>query len=295
MMFSCPTIETLLLLLLIPTTAATICYECASSTDLKNCSLIDSQQFDNLGCLIEFEDPDDTGLRVRRIKTFCPNNFTECQSLLDEKSTWLTFVWKTHNPKTKQLRKNPILSMWYECFNDRCNRPEYVQSLMTLNVSWNTEVLERKSSAKVVETQCYTCSNQTVPFVCTDIDTCDNGCKMQGYRLGANPVASRLLTLLNVKYWQPKCNDDLKEYQTIDYSINGYVINNLNKQTRNIAIEAYCSHDRCNSLSIVSALMNTTSIHFQSEPWLSPNRCMTLTARNVVLFYALLTWHAFHP
>ena len=183
--------------------------------------------------------------------------------------------------------------MWYECFGDRCNRPDYVQSLLTLNVSWDTELLESKSEAKAVDTQCYACSNQSAPFVCTGIDTCDNGCKMQGYRLGAYPVASRLLTLYNVRYWQPKCNDDLKAYQTIDYSLNGYVINNLNKKTRNMAIEAYCSHDRCNPLTIVSELINTVSIGFRSEPWLSSDSCVTLTSQSLIVFSTILTWLLF--
>ena len=268
MLFLCSSIM-VIISSLASTIIATICYECSNPMDLSTCSLINSEKFGNLGCLIEFEDPDDIGLRVRRITKFCPSNFTECSNLMEEKNTWLTLVWKMHNSNTKQLRKNPILSMWYECFGDKCNSPEYVESLMSINVSWNTQLLAMKSAKATSSTQCYTCSNQTIPFVCTGLGICENGCKMQGYRIGTNPVASRLLTIFDVRYWQPQCNHDLKEYQSSAYSLNGYVINNLNDKNRNVAIEAYCSRDECNRLDTISKFMNNISIVFQSEPWFS--------------------------
>ena len=273
---------------LVTSIRATICYDCPNPTDRSNCSLIDSERFGQLGCLIEFEDPDDTGLKIRRLSKFCPNNFGECSNLIVEKNTWLTFVWKRHNFTTKQLRKNPIVNMWYECFTDRCNNPEYVESLMSVNISWNTQLFDMSSVNDASSTQCYTCSNQTIPFVCTGSNTCEDGCKMQGYRIGTNPVASRLLTLFNVRYWQPHCNFDLKEYQSSDYSLNGYVINNLNAKRQNIAIEAYCSYDNCNHLNIISAFMNNISITFQSEPWFSGIDGMKQTVHFAFLYFCIV-------
>lgn len=254
---------------LVPIVRATICYDCPNPADPSTCSLIDSEAFGYLGCLIEFEDPLDTGLRIRRLSKFCPSNFTECLNLTVQKETWFTFVWKKHNPSTKELRKNPMVNIWYECFTDRCNDPEYIDSLMSVNVHWNTELFAKTSAEVVSSKQCYVCSNQTTPFVCTSTNRCENGCKMQGYRIDTNPVASRLLTLYHVRYWQPQCNDDLTDYQASNYSFNGYVINNLNAKRRNIAIEAYCSRDNCNHLDTISAFMNNISITFVSEPWFS--------------------------
>lgn len=283
MFFSCYSVFFLIISSLISITSAAICYECSSPINSSNCSLIDSTTFNALGCLIEFEDPDDTGLRVRRITKFCPNNFTECKNLVIEKSTWLTFVWKMHNPNTKQPRKNPILNMWYECFHDKCNNPEYIKSLVSVNVRWNVELLENKSIKEPLNTQCYTCNNQTIPFVCTSLNTCENGCKMQGYRISTNPVASRLLTIFNVRYWQPQCNYDLKEYQSSNYSINGYIINNLNSKNQNMAIEAYCLRDNCNQLDVISEIMNNVSISFESEPWFPSNDGMKQTVETTFL------------
>lgn len=287
MLFLCSAILVIISSLVTPN-MATMCYDCPNATDRSNCSLIDSDQIGHLGCLIEFEDPDDTGLKIRRLSKFCPTNFTECSSLIVEKNTWLTFVWKMHSSNTKQLRKNPIVNMWYECFTDRCNNPEYIESLMSVNISWNTQLFDMPSAKETPSTQCYTCSNQTIPFVCTGSNICENGCKMQGYRIGANPVASRLLTLFNVRYWQPQCNFDLKEHQSSDYSLNGYVINNLNAKRRNIAIEAYCSRDNCNHLDIISEFINNISITFQREPWFSGVEGMKQTVQFIFVHLIII-------
>jgi hypothetical protein len=269
-------------------TDATICYDCPSTGNFNECSLVESEMVGHLGCLIEFEDPEDTGLRVRRINTFCPKNFSECPNLLDEKHTWLTFMWKMHNSSTKQIRKNPISNMWYECFHDKCNSPDFIKSLMMVNVSWSTQILNMKSTKETLSTQCYTCSNETVPFICQQLGRCENGCKMQGYRISTNPVASRLLDKFNVRYCQPQCNHDLGEYQSSDYSINGYMINNLNQRSRNIAIEAYCLHDKCNPLNVISELMDNASLDFESEPWFYTNRGTQQAVQHVSLNFATL-------
>ena len=248
---------------------ATLCYECPNPSDTSNCSLINSDIGGRLGCLIEFEDANDTGLTVSRITQFCPTSLVECVHLSQEKNFWLTFVWKMHQQNTKQLRKNPIMKMWYECFHDRCNSPDFIQSLKTVTIHWDTQQLNMQQSTLSTSTKCFVCGNQTVPFVCTSSHSCENGCKMQGYRINANPYATRLLSIYDVKYWQPKCNDDLLDYQSANISLNGYLINNLNTSHRNLAIEVYCSHDECNRLDLLSGFMNTVSIKFQDQPWLS--------------------------
>lgn len=285
------------LVLQVSKTSGLQCFDCTNSTSLSDCALIDANSYGHLGCLIEIEDPDDSGLRVRKISSFCPQTLPECSNLTVSKHVWLTFVWKMHDSKTKFIRKNPILRMWFECFHDKCNDPEYVQSLLTLNVSWNIPFASRAPRETVLSnTTCYVCSNQSEPFVCTGTQTCSHGCKVQGFRLNTNSAATRLLKIYNVEKWQPQCNDDLLDYQASSYSLNGYMINNLNEKQKNMAVEAYCVDDNCNEMYKVSEVFNTAEIHLQHQPWFSNHgsfeqKTTSLSVRCIALF--LLYWLTF--
>ena len=64
MFFSYYSVFFLIISSLTSITSAAIRYECLSPINSSNYSLIDSTMFNALGCLIEFEDPDDTGLNI---------------------------------------------------------------------------------------------------------------------------------------------------------------------------------------------------------------------------------------
>lgn len=274
-----------LLSLKIESVYSAICYECSNPKDLSTCNFVDSSAFGNLGCLIELEDEDDTGFKINKITRFCPSNFTECSNLAAENNTWLSFVWKMHNTTTStiRLRKNPVMKMWFECFHDKCNNPEYIESLKSVAVTWKIENELDNVTISNDSLQCYTCQNLSEPFVCTGSRSCSNSCKMQGFRLNTNPVASRLFNLYNVNFWQPQCNNDFILPNLIDYSINGYFVYNLNNKTRNTAVEAYCKSDNCNQLYHISGLMNDVSIKFDNEPWSNQNSATKVFSNCLIL------------
>lgn len=266
---------------------ATICYECPDVKNLSSCYLFNSQLYGNLGCLIEFQNIDDNNqLEISRITKFCPTTINECNVVNDEKDVWLTIAWKMRNNKDFTLRKNPIEKMWYECFTDKCNDPTYIASLLSTKVTWNTALLMKEPKHSKLNS-CLSCSKQTSEYNCEIKANCNqknNICKMQGYLLNANPVGSRIITLNDVRYWQSKC-DELNLTQADQmFSINGYMINNLSKKKRNIAIEAYCLYDECNSLDKIGKLAETVKVELIEEPWFPINN----TSKNMLINIQLI-------
>lgn len=215
-------------------TRATICYECLDGAS--NCTLIETTDTGYLGCLIEFDNEDGNELKVAKVGKFCPDSYPECQSLIIDKHYWLTFIWEMHNPNLL-ARKIPIKKMWYECLEDKCNNPEYISNLKSVLVEWESSIIDLPSRSAGPQKNCFDCEKQNVSHDCEVSVSCNSTnelCKTQGYLVDTNPFATRLFLHYNVRFWQSKCETLAENTNLIDYSITGYLINNLNTK------EKYC-------------------------------------------------------